>query len=234
MQEPHKKNPDYEWYLDGAINFEPGISCRLKCPACWRAWNADTLKADTQAGRRKNLKFEDVKIILDTFGKIDACGNMSDPIYWPHFEQMLEHTLKLNWQELHIHTNGSGKTLDWWRNIFQKVVDYRKINRRIEDMVVWYFALDGLPEESHKYRINQDGRQVWEVMKMGAEMGCDIRWQYIVFNYNEKHIGAARRMAEQYKHMEFREMHSVRWDDVMAKYKPSDEYTTQKRVTWEN
>ena len=35
-------------------------------------------------------------------------------------------------------------------------------------------------------------------------------------------------MAEQYKHMEFREMHSVRWDDVMAKYKPSDEYTTQK------
>ena len=61
--------------------------------------------------KRKNLKFEDVKIILDTFGKIDACGNMSDPIYWPHFEQMLEHTLKLNWQELHIHTNGSGKKL---------------------------------------------------------------------------------------------------------------------------
>ena len=52
-----------------------------------------------------------------------------------------------------------------------------------------------LPEESHKYRINQDGRQVWEVMKMGAEMGCKIKWQYIVFNYNEKHIEAARRMA---------------------------------------
>ena len=70
-------------------------------------------------------------------------------------------------------------------------------------------------------------------MKMGAEMGCDIRWQYIVFNYNEKHIETARKMAEQYN-MEFREMHSVRWDDVMAKYKPSDEYTIQKRVTWEN
>ena len=51
---------------------------------------------------------------------------------------------------------------------------------------------------------------------------------------NEKHIEAARRMAEQYKHMEFREMHSVRWDDVMAKYKPSDEYTTQKRMTWQD
>ena len=25
-------------------------------------------------------------------------------------------------------------------------------------------------------------------MKMGAEMGCKIKWQYIVFNYNEKHI----------------------------------------------
>ena len=72
-------------------------------------------------------------------------------------------------------------------------------------------------------------------MKMGAEMGCKIKWQYIVFNYNEKHIGnPSRRLASEFKHMEFREMHSVRWDDGMEKYKPSDEYTTQKRMTWQD
>ena len=60
------------------------------------------------------------------------------------FEQMLENCLKGNTQELHIHTNGSGKTIDWWWRLFKKVADYRKINERIEDMVVWYFALDGL------------------------------------------------------------------------------------------
>ena len=69
-------------HLDDAVNFEQGMTCRLKCPACWRTWNADTLKADTQVGRRTNQKYDDVKIILETFGKIDACGNMSDPIYW--------------------------------------------------------------------------------------------------------------------------------------------------------
>ena len=31
------------------------------------SWNADTLKADTQVGRRTNQKYDDVKIILETF-----------------------------------------------------------------------------------------------------------------------------------------------------------------------
>ena len=62
------------------------------------------------------------------------------------------------------------------------------------------------PEESHKYRINQDGRQVWEVMKMGAEMGCKIKWQYIVFNYNEKHIETKlEEWHKQYKHISLRD-----------------------------
>ena len=82
MQENIKRIQTTNDHLDDAVNFEPGMTCRLKCPACWRAWNADTLKADTQAGRRTNQKYDDVKIILETFGKIDACGNMSDPIYW--------------------------------------------------------------------------------------------------------------------------------------------------------
>ena len=52
-------------------------------PACWKILITQThLKQIHKVGRRTNQKYDDVKIILETFGKIDACGNMSDPIYW--------------------------------------------------------------------------------------------------------------------------------------------------------
>ena len=60
-------------------------------------------------------------------------------------------------------------------------------------MGVWF--LDGLPEESCLYRINQDGEKLFEVMKMGADKGLRIEWQYIVFSYNENHIEEANDMA---------------------------------------
>ena len=82
----------------------------------------------------------------------------------------------------------------------------------------WHFGLDGLPEESHKYRINQDGVKLFEIMKLAVSLGVKTYWQYIVFKYNQDHIEQAREMAKQYG-MIFKEQHSSRWD-VNDPYKP--------------
>ena len=57
------------------------------------------------------------------------------------------------------------------------------------------FGLDGLPKESHKYRVNQDGEKIYDIMKMGVDMKMDIVWQYLVFDYNKEHIEEARRLS---------------------------------------
>ena len=44
----------------------------------------------------------------------------------------------------------------------------------------WIFGLDGLPKDSHKYRVNQDGNKLYEMMKLGVSMGIFVSWQYIV------------------------------------------------------
>ena len=43
------------------------------------------------------------------------------------FEQMLENCLKGNTQELHIHTNGSGKTIDWWWRLLKKLLTIERL-----------------------------------------------------------------------------------------------------------
>ena len=84
------------------------------------------------------------------------------------------------------------------------------------------FGLDGLPEESHKHRINQNGVFIYEMMKLGVKIGCNIVWQYIVFNYNQDHIEQARQMAKD-EGIEFKLSFSSRWNG-MENYKPKDEY----------
>ena len=44
---------------------------------------------------------------------------------------------------------------------------------------------DGLPKDSHKYRINQDGQKLFDMMLMAHKKGLDVEWQYIIFDYNE-------------------------------------------------
>lgn len=84
-------------------------------------------------------------------------------------------------------THGSGRSREWWDAVFNVCLENNNVH--------WTFALDGLPNESHKYRINQDGEAVWEVMKYGKSRGIDIAWQYIPFAYNEDHIQQAAAMA---------------------------------------
>jgi hypothetical protein len=88
----------------------------------------------------------------------------------------------------------------------------------------WIFGLDGLPEESHKHRINQNGVHLYEMMKLGSSMGIDIRWQYIVFNYNQDHIDEAQKMAEN-DNIKFTLAFSNRWNNSkMKSLKPSEKY----------
>ena len=67
-------------------------------------------------------------------------------------------------------------------------------------------------------------------MKLGARMGIDIIWQYIVFNYNQDHIEQAKKMSED-DGIEFKLSFSDRWKVVPTAHgtdasdlKPREEY----------
>lgn len=176
------RTPTADWLLQFGINTEVGITCRLKCPGCIRTFFPKQVLAN-----RSIWRFDQYKPILDATNDYKFCGNHSDPIYHPDFLQTLKYLNDSN-KHLTVSTNGSGKTREWWKEAFSYCNNTTK----------WEFALDGVPEESHRYRVNQDGVEVWEIMKLGRSMGVNIYWQFIIFDYNKDDIETCKEMAQHY------------------------------------
>ena len=85
----------------------------------------------------------------------------------------------------------------------------------------WIFGIDGLPEESHTYRVNQDGKKLYEIM-LEARNHLFYRptWQYIIFSYNEDHVDLALEMAKK-DNLTFLIINSSRWIDKGDWLKPN-------------
>ena len=173
-----------------SINLDITNRCRLQCPKCMRQTYPNLHK------RGRDISLENIEKISKGFKTLLFCGQMGDPIYHPKFDKIMD-ICKNN--QVQISTNGSGKSSSWYKKIY-------KINPNIS----WIFGLDGLPEQSRIYRVNQDGLKVFENMKMLSGMGGFVTWQYIVFRYNENNLTKAKTLADQYN-MKFVEIHSSRW-----------------------
>lgn len=201
------------------INVDITDKCPLKCPRCPRSTNPEFLSTS------REVSVKDFKKIADHFEHISFCGQLSEPIYHSDFEGILEQCSN---NHITVHTSGQGKSLAWWENIIE--ISLFNVKRSH-----WIFALDGLPEDSHKYRIGQNGPKVWETMKMVAQKfkgikNHEITWQYIVFKYNENDIEEARQMAEEHG-IRFELMFSNRWFSEDDEYMPTnpDYYNYNKR-----
>ncbi len=167
-----------------SINVDTSFRCRLQCPACARQLNP-RIKERLEAS--SDIKQEHFNMLLTTFSKLHLCGQISDPIYHPKFLDLLQNKYD-NYKStiLSIHTNGSGKKIDWWKKAFSMTDEYTK----------WVFALDGFTQKiSNMYRVGTDAENVKEVMVLGASKNINIEWQYLVFEHNEHEVDDAMQFA---------------------------------------
>tara|TARA_B100000029_G_scaffold153676_1_gene148908 strand:- start:3269 stop:3955 length:687 start_codon:yes stop_codon:yes gene_type:complete len=201
------------------VNIDSSATCTLECPKCQR-------RGITKYGAKvpgENMPWEDFLKIAEYFkGGLTFCGQISDPIFHPKMIEMLKHCYNNN-IPVEMHTAASHKSKNWYENAFDANRDTK-----------WFFGIDGLPEDSHKYRINQDGKKLFEMVKLCAKMGLYTRWQYIVFKYNENDIETCRKIAQD-NNIIFNVIYSGRWrkDDI---YKPENpkHYINGKRDKYYN
>ena len=163
------------------INLDITHRCTLQCKRCNRAIFASR----GQKVPGEDLSMENFKKILAFFKEIYFCGQISDPIFHPQFIEFLK--LCKDNHNVIIHTAASHKPESWYREAFQA-------NKN----ALWTFGIDGLPKDSHKYRVNQDGEKLFKMACMASKMGLWVKWQYIVFKYNENDIETARKMAKKH------------------------------------
>jgi MoaA/NifB/PqqE/SkfB family radical SAM enzyme len=207
----------YKDYVDSInkYNIDIGYKCPLECPFCVR---------QSAGGKQKILESSEITLSeLETLIKaadhISFCGQISDPIYHSNFLDIIKVLSKYKHKSFSIHTNGTRKKTSWWKDVFAM----SKPN------IKWTFGLDGADQETANiYRINTRFDEVIEAMKLGASMGVNVEWQFIVFKHNEHQIELAKSIAKDYG-INFQILKSNRWfkKELMEKYniqQPSEQW----------
>jgi len=208
------------------FHIEPTNICTLKCPGCSRTdlieqwpqhWKNHCLDID------KLLRFLDVDL---TDKSIMLCGNYGDPIYHPRFIELVS-ALKEKKAKLHIVTNGSYKTAEWWTEL-TNLLDHT-------DTIT--FSIDGLPENFTNYRINADWASIEQGIKICATSKCKTKWKYIPFLYNQENIDQAQSLSMSLGIDEFFIDPSNRFNSKTNHLKPTEklvDVTYQMQVKWNN
>ena len=195
-------------YRKLGCNIDITDKCVLACTKCMRQHWPGLHK------RGSDLLPEDFRKITKFFNKVSWCGQMGDPIYHSDMHSLLDVAIQEQ-VNLSIATNGFGKKDKWWDISYEKAAQIT--NHR------WIFGVDGLPKDSHKYRIHQDGEDVFRQMVRGVKAGNNICWQYIVFSYNEDNIDEAKTMAED-NGINFMLLESSRWYSEDDALKPTKHF----------
>lgn len=193
-----------------SITIDSSYMCTLECDKCRRQYyrSMDMPPGGYNAG---NITLADFNKLLVHFDRFIFCGQVSDSIFNPWLIDMLE-MIYQNGKSVEIATAATSKKHkeDWYRKAFEANPNAR-----------WIFGIDGLPEESCMYRINQDGEFLFEMAKLCAKMCKESIWQYIAFSYNENHIDEAMQMARE-NGIIFELNISARWNGISDAYKPKN------------
>ena len=198
------------------INLDISNRCTNKCPGCAREKFKHVPGSD--------ITPSDMEKITDFFEAITFCGQVSDPTLHPKFHELLEICIKKN-RKVVVQTAVAVKNKMWWTRSFMM-----SRGKNVE----WIFAIDGLPQDSNKYRVNQDGEKLYNIMLRCASFGVKTQWQYIVFNYNEKDVDHCKRIAKEHG-IKFLQITSGRWGtEVLKSLQPSKNYSDISGVSVRN
>lgn len=203
------------------LHIELTDKCNAKCPMCQRT-DRFGLMATTEV-KHVELSFDLIEKQFEgiNFKHINYCGNLGDPIVAKDCLKIVEYFSKTGASQT-IHTNGSLKTVEWWRKLAS-----------ISNLQV-VFGIDGITEESHQlYRRNTSLQKILENAKAFNMAGGKSVWQMIVFKHNENEIERAKQMSSECGFKAFEILHTRRFhfDDTFSYWWKQKEYVLERPIS---
>ena len=206
---------------NSTVDLDISNKCTLECNRCERQ-ELRSLNMDVPGG---DMSVDDFIKVCDYYGSdenyIAFCGPISDPIFNPNILEFLKIAYEKN-KRVKIHTAATSKNkkIDWYEKAFD-----------INPNARWIFGLDGLPNKSWIYRVNQDSDLIYDAMILCAKKNMDVIWQYLVFGYNEDQIEEAKDIAEN-NNITLEINHTSRYIDHDI-YKPTNDVVNERKKTVE-
>jgi MoaA/NifB/PqqE/SkfB family radical SAM enzyme len=204
------------------VHLELTHRCNAACPMCARNVHGGAVNPDMPLSE---LSLADVKAILppELIGRLKriyACGNYGDPMVARDcldvFRYLREHGPELH---LDMHTNGSARRPEWWRELAGIMKSGPHYLR---------FGIDGLEDTNHLYRRGADWKTVMRSAAAFIEAGGRAEWDFLVFRHNEHQVEEARKLAENMGFKEFFVRRTGRFLDA-GELETSDRYRVEDR-----
>lgn len=198
------------------IHFELTNKCQASCPMCgrniqggidnpWLEENEITLE------QSKQWFSDDFIKQLDT---ILMCGSFGDPIIAKDTLEMCKRFREVNPTiNLHMNTNGSARTVKWWKELAQAGVRVR-------------FGIDGLEDTHHLYRIGTDWNMIIKNAKAFIEAGGEAIWDMLIFEHNLHQVEACEQLSKEIGFKEFVPKHSSRFKGGFVQVLTKDSKTS--------
>jgi organic radical activating enzyme len=171
------------------LDIEPSSYCNAKCPQCVR----ESRNGDYSFFQQVNLsdmffEFYFPKEVVKDLEIVSFCGNVGEPAMNKHLPSILRWFRKHNPNIfIEIYTNGSVQSPEWWHEIGSIVGTNGNT----------LFALDGLEDTNHIYRIGVKWDQMINNIKEYIRSGATSTWQFIPFRHNEHQVEQAEAMSKE-------------------------------------
>lgn len=176
-------HPLFHWH------FEVSSKCSLKCPRCPR-----TEKMGKYKITELDLEFFKThfppEFICEHMDRILFCGGQGDPIYCKEFLDIIRY-FKESYPDIiiEITTNGSYKTVAWWKELKSILTDTDSIT----------FSIDGWDNNSNnQYRVNSNFESILSGLDAIKGTLAYVRWSTIMFKFNQDRIDDIEELAKEY------------------------------------
>lgn len=162
--------------------------CQASCPMCPRNIHGgikNPLLPINEWSINDFIKIFPVDVLKD-LELIDFCGDFGDPLMNNDLIEMCKY-IKLNAPdtEVWIHTNGSLRSSQWWTELASALPKNHNV----------IFAIDGLEDTHHIYRIGTDYDTIIKNAKTFIENNGIAEWHFIRFKHNSHQVEEAKKIS---------------------------------------
>lgn len=171
------------------VHLELTSNCQASCPMCERNINGGQLNPNLLITEIDLKLFKQIFHckFLKQLNQISLCGNFGDPILSSDLLDICAYINSVNPNiHLDIYTNASARSTIWWNDLADVVPKNHSV----------IFAIDGLEDTHHIYRIKTDYNKIIENATAFIHAGGTAVWSFISFKHNEHQIELAKEHAK--------------------------------------
>ena len=184
------------------LDIELSNSCNAACPMCARNIHGHSINPRLQLDE---LTVEHIKNIdqsyLNSVETVNLSGNYGDPMICTQVVEIIKYFLDNTSAKIIMNTNAGLRKLEIWQVLGS--LNTERLNV--------YFAIDGLEDTNHIYRINVKWDKVIENAKAFIDAGGYASWRFLVFKHNQHQVEEASVLAKKLGFKRFKSIVSNRW-----------------------